>query len=146
MTALSWYNGDKVYNFVFGEDDRQALVNLRSLDARDATLVHFIRVEEESVFTFTNNHRIGKLCVATSTSELMCNSAHNPEIKTLTISFNRPKQQANIYVNGSTTLNATVYTWACIQIDSLKSPTSGYVRSLYVYRSGMINKEVGICQ
>jgi hypothetical protein len=99
--------------------------------------------EKDTLYKMTNNHKIGKLCVATSTSPLMCNNLYVPHIDTLTISFNRPRQTANIYVNGATTTN---YTKACIQFDSLKSPTPGFVKSLYVYRSGMITKASSICQ
>ena len=98
--------------------------------------------EKEVKYSLSNNHRIGKLCVATSTFPLMCNDDYVPHINTLTISFNRPKQLAHIYVNGAT---STDYTLACIQIDSLRSPTPGYVRSLYIYKSGMLTKEVNVC-
>jgi prepilin-type N-terminal cleavage/methylation domain-containing protein len=99
--------------------------------------------EQESLFKLTNNHRIGKLCVATSTTPLMCNDAYEPHVSTLTISFNRPKQTAHMYINGTTSID---YTIACIQVDSLKSPTPGFVRSIYVYQSGMITKSSDICQ
>lgn len=98
--------------------------------------------EREVRYFLSNNHRIGKLCVATSTSPLICNDDYVPHVNTLTISFNRPKQLAHIYVNGAT---STDYTLACIQIDSLRSPAQGYVRSIYVYKSGMLTKEVGTC-
>jgi prepilin-type N-terminal cleavage/methylation domain-containing protein len=100
--------------------------------------------EAASTFKIRSNHRIGTLCVATSTSGLMCNTVNDPPetIDTLTISFSRPKQIAHIYVNSST---STDYTIACVQIDSFKSPAVGYVKSIYVYRSGMITKTNSVC-
>jgi prepilin-type N-terminal cleavage/methylation domain-containing protein len=99
--------------------------------------------EKESLFKMSNNHRIGKLCVASSTSPLMCNDSQPIHINTLTVSFNRPKQTAHIYINGTSSVD---YTMACIQVDSLKSPAPGFVKSLYVYRSGMITKTSEICR
>lgn len=98
--------------------------------------------EKELTYRFTNNHKVGQLCVATSTSPLLCGDSNIPPVTTLTVSFTRPKQIAHIYVNGATT---TDYTMACIQFNAPTAPASGYVRSLYVYRSGMIAKEVGVC-
>lgn len=102
--------------------------------------------EMEKVISTVNNHQIGKLCVATGTAPLYCNSTNvpigYPSINTLTISFSRPKQTAHIYVNGTT---ATDYDLACVQFDSLRSPQAGYVRSISVYKSGMIIKKVGTC-
>lgn len=98
--------------------------------------------EKDSITYTTNNHRIGKLCVTTGTSTFVCNDTPNPAINTLTISFSRPSQTAHIYVNGTST---TDYSAACIQFDSLRSPSPGYVRALYVYKSGMITKTTGTC-
>ena len=104
---------------------------------------------EEKDFTFmlTNRNYIGKLCVATtSPSVFYCNSENNPTIptiNTLAVSFNRPKQLANIYINNSTTTN---FAAACIQFDSPRSPANGYVKSLYVYKSGMITKKLSTCK
>jgi prepilin-type N-terminal cleavage/methylation domain-containing protein len=101
--------------------------------------------EKVVVLTTSNNHRIGKLCVASSThTTLWCNDAiPTVPIKTLTISFTRPKQNANIYINGTTTydgVNVADYTEACIQFDSRRSPEPGYVKSIRVYQSGMVTK------
>lgn len=102
--------------------------------------------EKDSIFSFSNNNRIGKLCVATSTqstSSIMCNEDNALNINTLTIAFERPKQEAHIYINDATT---TDYLFACIQIDSNRSPTFGFVKSIFVYRSGMITKNSRTCQ
>lgn len=99
--------------------------------------------EQESVLLTTNGHVIGKLCVATtSPSVFFCNSAYVPTINTLTVSFSRPKQTAHIYINNSTT---TDFVAACIQFDSPRSPEQGFVKSLYVYKSGMITKKTSTC-
>lgn len=101
--------------------------------------------EKEDLFFFSNNNRIGKLCVATSTestSSIMCNEENDPPIDTLTISFERPKQDAHIYINSSTSVD---FLFACIQIDSNRSPTFGFVKSIFVYRSGMITKNSKTC-
>ncbi len=105
------------------------------------------QTEKESEFSFTRNHRVGKLCVALNGSDFSCNSENlapiSTTIHTLTVSFTRPKQTAHIYINGATT---TEYTSACIQIDSLQSPSVGYVQSIRVYHSGMIVKSMGTCK
>lgn len=87
-------------------------------------------------------NKFGKLCVSVSTSTFLCNQDNDPDIETLTISFTRPSQKANIYINGLTDIN---YSSACIQINSVKSPEVGYVKSIYVYKSGMIVKSSGEC-
>ena len=63
--------------------------------------------EKETIFSFTNNHRVGKLCTAVGIASLLCNNENVPPIKTLTVSFNRPKQTAHIYINGATTTDFT---------------------------------------
>jgi prepilin-type N-terminal cleavage/methylation domain-containing protein len=101
--------------------------------------------EKDTSFLLTNRHRIGKLCVATSTvstSSIMCNEENIPPVNTLTIAFERPKQTAHIYVNGAT---STEYAFACIQFDSLKSPEFGFVKSILVYQSGMIFRNSRTC-
>lgn len=87
-------------------------------------------------------HTVSKLCVRTGVGAFVCNETNVPPIKNLTISFKRPSQNTQIYINNSTTTN---YTAACIQIDSLKAPAPGYVRSILVYRSGMITKRLNSC-
>jgi len=103
--------------------------------------------EKELVLKTTNRHVIGKLCVATSSpSVFYCNDENPPTIpiiKTLTVSFTRPKQTAHIYINNSTSSN---YAAACIQFDSTRSPENGYVKSLLVYKSGMITKRTSTCK
>lgn len=98
--------------------------------------------ETGEALKLTNNHRVGKLCVARGIEVLTCNEDNTPTVKNLTISFSRPKQTANIYINNDA---AESYSVACVQFDSLKSPSPGYVRSVYVYRSGMIVKKLGTC-
>jgi hypothetical protein len=98
--------------------------------------------EKYEVITFSRTNKIGKLCVSMSTSTLLCNSENDPAIQSLTISYSRPSTQADIYINNST---STKYVSACIQFDANKSPTPGYVRSIVVYRSGMITKLMGTC-
>lgn len=99
--------------------------------------------EMDTILSTTNRNVIGKLCVATSApSVFFCNNENNPVINNLTVSFNRPKQTAHIYINNSTT---TDYAAACIQFDAFRSPEQGYVRSLLVYKSGMITKKMTTC-
>jgi prepilin-type N-terminal cleavage/methylation domain-containing protein len=103
--------------------------------------------EKDSVFTLTNRHRAGKLCVATSTvstTSIMCNEENDPPIVSLTIAFERPKQDAYIYVNNAT--STTEYVFACLQFDSPKSPAFGFVKSIRIYRSGMIIKKSTPCK
>lgn len=103
--------------------------------------------EKDSLFMMTNRNVIGKLCVATTApSVFYCNNENPtsiPIINTLAISYSRPKQTAHIYVNGDT---ATDYAAACIQFDSLRSPEQGYVKSILVYKSGMISKRTATCK
>lgn len=107
-----------------------------------------IASEKDSVFFLAKNNRVGKLCVASGTPDFYCNDGATGlpierDIKTLTVSFSRPKQTAHIYVNGD---KAVDYKSACIQFDAPQSPQVGYVRSILVYRSGMITKKVGTCE
>jgi prepilin-type N-terminal cleavage/methylation domain-containing protein len=99
--------------------------------------------EYNEVVKTVNRHRIGVLCVATSTNPLLCNDELEPDLKTLTISFSRPRQNANIYINDSKTTN---YDIACVQLDSLRTPVKGYVRSILIYKSGMIVKKIDTCK
>ncbi len=102
--------------------------------------------ELDTVYAMTNGHRFGKVCVATtSPAVFFCNgenTAHIPAITSLTVSFNRPKQTAHIYINNSVAVD---YSTACIQFDSNKSPANGFVKSVLVYKSGMISKRIGAC-
>lgn len=102
--------------------------------------------EPKETLTLDRGNKYGRLCVSMSTSSFVCNSETNelgiPVINTLTISFTRPNQRANIYVNGATTTN---YTSACVQIDSVKSPIIGYLKSVYIYKSGLIVKSSYAC-
>ncbi len=102
--------------------------------------------EKDSVLITTNRNVIGRLCVATtSPPDFHCNAdktTYIPEIKTLSISYKRPKQTAHIYINNSI---ATDFVAACIQFDSFRSPEQGYVKSILVYKSGMITKKTDTC-
>ena len=88
-------------------------------------------------------HTIAKLCVRTGTAPFTCNEENVPPISNLTISFTRPSQNTQIYINNSTTTN---YSAACVQVNSLKAPAPGYVRSIIIYRSGMITKKLNTCE
>lgn len=104
---------------------------------RDSTL------ESGEVLNLDRGNRFGKICVSMSTSTFLCNEDNDPGISNLTISFSRPTQKANIYINNSRDVN---YSAACIQVDSVKSPVNGYVKSVYVYKSGMITKSDRECR
>ena len=98
--------------------------------------------EKSSFLLMSGANRFSKLCVATSTSVLKCNTDNTPAINTLTLSFNRPKQTAHIYINGDA---STDFSIACMQFDSYRSPENGHVRSIFIYKSGMITKKFGTC-
>lgn len=102
--------------------------------------------EMSSILRTSNRNIVGKLCVATTSPPVFyCNEENNPvipTIDTLTVSFNRPKQAAHIYINNST---STDYAAGCIQFDSSRSPAKGYVKSILVYKSGMITKKADTC-
>jgi hypothetical protein len=98
--------------------------------------------EHHESITFDRRNRLSKLCVSTTTESYLCNNTVSPEISNLTVSFTRPSLVANIYANND---KATPYSAACLQFDSIKAPLAGYVRSIYIYRSGMIVKKLGEC-
>lgn len=122
-------------------------------DRIDPTIVHSIGIgngiydttpvdELDMRHILLNKHRITRLCVSTGVDPFICNAEGALTINDLTVSFTRPSQTAFIYINNSTT---TAYSAGCIQIDSIKAPLPGYVRSIMVYRSGMISKKIGPC-
>lgn len=107
----------------------------------------------KSILKFKEGFTFKKLCVASSTATnpspnskgYLCGKIRNTDtfpIKTLTIAFIRPSQTANIYVNGST---FEKFSEACVQIYSLKTPTSGHVRSIHIYNSGVITTTATSC-
>ncbi len=98
--------------------------------------------EQTEILEFMRGNKIKKLCVSTGTSTFFCNEENDPQIRTLTISFNRPSPNANIYINSSKDIN---YVSACAQFESLKAPNQGHVRSLLVYRSGVVSKTLTSC-
>ncbi len=125
--------------------DRAIADVYRFISIGDGLYKSFPVDEKESIIILTNRNHIGKLCVATtSPSGFYCNAenASVGTINTLTVSFNRPKQEAHIYINNSTT---TDFSAACIQFDAPNAPGQGYIRSLFVYKSGMITKKVAAC-
>jgi prepilin-type N-terminal cleavage/methylation domain-containing protein len=124
--------------------DRTIYNPSRAINIGDGLYESFPIDEMQTIFKTTNSNTIGKLCVATSSLDLLyCDGNNAPPIKTLTISFTRPKQTAHIYVNDSTT---TDYAVACIQVNSYMSPAQGFVKSIFVYKSGMITKKFSVCQ
>jgi prepilin-type N-terminal cleavage/methylation domain-containing protein len=96
--------------------------------------------------TIDHSHKISQLCVESSgATNFTCNADQTnsiPIIRTLTVSFLRPSQEPNIFINDSTT---TRYDVACIQVDALLAPQQGYSRSILVYRSGLMLKKVAQC-
>ncbi len=99
--------------------------------------------KEQPSFMFTRRNRIGHLCVATSTSPIMCNDDYTPHITTLTISFIRPKQTAYIYINGTKT--GETYTFACVGMYPQGASSTQFVKSILIYGSGMITKSDSRC-
>lgn len=98
--------------------------------------------EESEILEFMRSNKVKKLCVSTGTTTFFCNEENDPEIRTLTISFSRPSPNANIYINSSKDVN---YVSACAQFETLKAPNQGHVRSLFIYRSGVITKTLTPC-
>lgn len=105
--------------------------------------------EKDIEYKVTHNHKIGKLCVAENIGPFVCNDEDVTNIiNTLTVSFIRPRQRANIYVNDQKGVRGDIakeYSSACIQIETAQNPTSATSRSIIVYRSGMITKKPGTC-
>lgn len=101
-----------------------------------------LALESYENFRFSRGNRIKKLCVSLSTSTPLCNDDNTPAVKNLTISFDRPSTEANIYINNAT---ETKYVTGCIEVNGIKAPEEGYVRSVFVYKSGMMEKKVGPC-
>ena len=91
-----------------------------------------------------------KLCVASSTAsentptpkDFLCTKVNGVLTKSITISFARPSQAAHIYLNNDTSSD---YTSACIELYSPKSPTPGHVRSVRVFRAGVVTTSQVAC-
>jgi type II secretory pathway pseudopilin PulG len=96
--------------------------------------------ETKTTTTLPSRYVISKLCVG-SGFPFTCNSANNPAITSLTISFTRPNPVPSIYVNNTGTTQPA----ACIELRSPQAPLSGHVRSVQVYSSGMIHTALGKC-
>jgi len=123
--------------------DRVIIDPTRAINIGDGLYKTMPIDEVENITKLTNKNVIGKLCVATSsTDRLYCNDDPSLTVNTLTVSFTRPKQIAHIYINDST---STDYAIACIQFDAFRSPEPGFVKSLFVYKSGMITKKARTC-
>ncbi len=99
--------------------------------------------EKDEIVSFIRGNKIKKLCVSMGTSTFFCNSENDPVIKNLTLSFNRPSPSINIYINNSTSTN---YASACVQMESLKAPNPGHIKSLYLYRAGLVVDKAKACQ
>lgn len=98
-------------------------------------------IETAEVLDFKKGNKVKKLCVSDGLAALSCGSFKDITFNTLNVSFSRPSQKANIFVNGTD----TNFTSGCIQIESLKAPNQGHIRSVYVYKSGVITKQIGPC-
>jgi prepilin-type N-terminal cleavage/methylation domain-containing protein len=105
----------------------------------------------KNTFVLKDTFLFKKLCVASSTATglvtngFLCSKVNHDDslpINSLTISFIRPSQVAHIYVNNN---KLNEFSSACIQIYSLKTPTSGHVRSIQVLRSGVITTTATSC-
>jgi type II secretory pathway pseudopilin PulG len=99
-------------------------------------------LESYEMLTLTRGNKIAKLCVSLSTSTPLCNTDNTPPVTNLTVSFNRPSTQANIYINNATD---TKYALGCVEFNGYKAPMDGYVRSLFIYRSGMMERRMTPC-
>jgi hypothetical protein len=126
--------------------DRSIIDVYRFISIGDGLYESLPTDEKESIITLANRNHIAKLCVATtSPSVFYCNNENTTisTVNTLTVSFNRPKQTAHIYINNSTT---TDFAAACIQLEAPNSPGQGYVKAVSVYKSGMITKKTAACK
>lgn len=97
--------------------------------------------ETKTVTKLPNRYYISKLCAGTG-FPFVCNTSHNPNIDSLTVSFTRPNPVPSIYLNNATT---TSYTAACIELRSPLAPLPGHVRNVQVFSSGMIRNGIGKC-
>lgn len=99
--------------------------------------------ELNGTYDFRAGSIITKLCVATSTVFDQCGSLAAPTVKTLTVSFIRPRQTAYMYMNNAT--STKTYNKACIQMESPRFKTRDFTKSLFIYRSGLVYKRTGGC-
>lgn len=97
--------------------------------------------ETKTITTLPSRFTIAKLCVGDG-FPFTCNTARNPPIQSLVISFTRPNPTPSIYANN---VNDTSYTAACIELYSPQAPLSGHIRNVQVYSSGMIRTDIGRC-
>lgn len=126
----------------FGDVVDDSIIRPEGLGVGDGLYSTNITDEQKRVIKLLPGYSYKKLCIGSSTASLMnapygflCNGTSTPEIKTLTVSFNRPNSTAHIYINDTT---ETDYTSACIQLYSPKSPKIGHIQSLIIYHSGML--------
>lgn len=94
-----------------------------------------------STTVFPSGYILSKICVGSS-YPYTCNNQINPPINNLTISFTRPSPQPNIYINNDRT---TSYSSACVELHSPRYPGPGHIRSITIYTSGMIRKNLTSC-
>lgn len=99
-------------------------------------------LEFSNSLSLTRRNHVAKLCVSMSTSTLLCNEQNTVPVQNLTVSFNRPSVEANIYINNATD---TKYTAGCVEFNGYKAPADGFIRSVFVYKSGMMETKVGPC-
>ena len=97
--------------------------------------------ETKTVITLPARYVVSKLCVGAG-FPFTCNSANNPSITSLTVSFTRPNPTPSIYVNNLPTTN---YSAGCIELRSPNAPAFGHVRAVQVFNSGMITTTIGKC-
>lgn len=105
----------------------------------------------KSVLKLNDGFSFKKLCVSSSTATenvptvihpFLCHTVNGSSTRNITISFNRPSQAAHIYLNNET---ANDYTSACIELYSPKSPIPGHIRSVRVFRAGVITTTATTC-
>lgn len=104
-------------------------------------------IDETTIIkTFPRGYSIEKLCVLSSPQTVFsvntCNTGHTPNINSLTISFTRPNPQPNIYINGD---DVTNFSASCIELHSPRAPYGGHIRSVKVFKSGMIRMDTTGC-
>ena len=99
--------------------------------------------QEKNVLQLKDGFSFEKLCIAEGVGGFSCNTTlGGVPITNITISFIRPSHNAHIYINNNVTKK---YSSACIELNSLKAPTIGHVRSVQVFESGVITTKAVAC-
>lgn len=102
----------------------------------------------KSITKFGTRYRVSKLCVGTG-FPFTCNTSNTPAITSLVMSFTRPNPQPNIYINNS--LSTGNFSAACIELrspkinDASNATSTGHIRSIQIYNSGMIRTLANTC-